>query len=259
MTAKEIFAALSAPFPDDQVKTRMADKSGRKLSYITARTARHRLNTVLGPENWFCGVEASDKWVKCSITISLPEGKTIRREAIGGYPNMPSEEDRVKGGDSDAFKRACALFGIGEYLYGDEVADYDEHKAASPVRASEPHAAYESQQRRPPPPSVPPTKHAVNTTMFDRSGDKYAQQDGWPKHGKQFYPWIMKIKEKYGWDNIVGEIIDLYGPNSNYRFPKMFTEWSPEEVEAVAMFVAHRVSDDPNYKGEFDSHLGGQK
>ncbi len=43
MTAKEIFAALSAPFPDDQVKTRMADKSGRKLSYITARTARHRL------------------------------------------------------------------------------------------------------------------------------------------------------------------------------------------------------------------------
>ena len=36
---------------------------------------------------------------------------------------MPAEEDRVKGGDSDAFKRACVLFGIGEYLYGDEPAD----------------------------------------------------------------------------------------------------------------------------------------
>jgi hypothetical protein len=36
---------------------------------------------------------------------------------------MPADEDRVKGGDSDAFKRACVLFGIGEYLYGDEPAE----------------------------------------------------------------------------------------------------------------------------------------
>jgi hypothetical protein len=36
---------------------------------------------------------------------------------------MPTDEDKVKGGDSDAFKRACVLFGIGEYLYGDDPAE----------------------------------------------------------------------------------------------------------------------------------------
>ena len=36
---------------------------------------------------------------------------------------MPTDEDKVKGGYYDAFKRACVLFGIGEYLYGDEPAE----------------------------------------------------------------------------------------------------------------------------------------
>ena len=58
--------------------------------------------------------------MRCALTIILPDGRAVTREAIGGYPDMPAEEDRVKGGDSDAFKRACVLFGIGEYLYGDE-------------------------------------------------------------------------------------------------------------------------------------------
>ena len=57
------------------------------------------------------------------MTIILPDGREITREALGGYPDMPTEEDRVKGGDSDSFKRACILFGIAEYLYGDETAE----------------------------------------------------------------------------------------------------------------------------------------
>ncbi|MBV8557740.1 MAG: hypothetical protein JO116_19420 [Planctomycetaceae bacterium] len=44
---------------------------------------------------------------------------------------MPTDEDKVKGGDSDAFKRACVLFGIGEYLYGDEPAEPVEPKPTS--------------------------------------------------------------------------------------------------------------------------------
>jgi hypothetical protein len=39
-----------------------------------------------------------------------------RRLAVG--PELAE-----KGGDSDAFKRACVLFGIAEYLYGDEPAE----------------------------------------------------------------------------------------------------------------------------------------
>ena len=115
---EQIFEKLAAPFLSEEVKTRRQD--GREMHYITARTARRRLNDVLGPQNWECRIEPAEHWVKCTLTILLPDGRTVVREAMGGYPKMPSEEDKVKGGDSDALKRACATFGIAEYLYGDD-------------------------------------------------------------------------------------------------------------------------------------------
>jgi hypothetical protein len=119
-----IFARLAEPFPESEVKTR--SQGGAKLRYITARTARRRLNEVLGPAGWETRLQPGDKYVLCVLTIILPGGTRISREALGGYPKMPLEEDAVKGGDSDAFKRACACFGIAEYLYGDEVATFAE-------------------------------------------------------------------------------------------------------------------------------------
>ena len=117
----DLFERLAAPFAAEEVRTRRGPRGD--MRYITARTARRRLNEVVGPSNWSCRVEPSEHWVKCELTIMLPDGREITREAVGGYPNMPEEEDRVKGGDSDAFKRACVLFGIGEYLYGDDPAE----------------------------------------------------------------------------------------------------------------------------------------
>jgi hypothetical protein len=117
----DLWERLAAPFAAEEVRTRRGPRGD--LRYITARTARRRLNEVLGPANWSCRVEPADRWVRCSLTIILPDGKAVTREAVGGYPDMPTDEDKVKGGDSDAFKRACVLFGIGEYLYGDEPAE----------------------------------------------------------------------------------------------------------------------------------------
>jgi len=119
--APDLWERLAAPFAAEEVRTRRGPRGD--LRYITARTARRRLNDVLGPANWSCRVEPAEHWVRCSLTIILPDGKAVTREAIGGYPEMPTDEDKVKGGDSDAFKRACVLFGIGEYLYGDESAE----------------------------------------------------------------------------------------------------------------------------------------
>jgi Rad52/22 family double-strand break repair protein len=119
--APDLFERLAAPFTAEEVRSRRGPRGD--LRYITARTARRRLNEVVGPSNWSCRIEPADRWVRCAITIVLPDGRSLTREALGGYPNMPEEEDRVKGGDSDAFKRACVLFGIGEYLYGDEPAE----------------------------------------------------------------------------------------------------------------------------------------
>ena len=119
--APDLWERLAAPFAAEEVRSRRGPRGD--LRYITARTARRRLNEVVGPANWSCRVEPSEHWVRCALTILLPDGRAVTREAVGGYPNMPEEEDRVKGGDSDAFKRACVLFGIGEYLYGDEPAE----------------------------------------------------------------------------------------------------------------------------------------
>ena len=127
----DLFERLAAPFTAEEVRTRRGPRGD--LRYITARTARRRLNDVLGPANWSCRIEPGDRWVRCALTIILPDGRAVTREAIGGYPDMPAEEDRVKGGDSDAFKRACVLFGIGEYLYGDEPA---EPRRATPTPTS---------------------------------------------------------------------------------------------------------------------------
>ena len=119
--APDLWERLAAPFTAEEVRSRRGPRGD--LRYITARTARRRLNDVLGPANWSCRVEPSERWVRCSLTVILPDGTAVTREAVGGYPAMPDEEDRVKGGDSDAFKRACVLFGIGEYLYGDDPAE----------------------------------------------------------------------------------------------------------------------------------------
>jgi len=127
--APDLWERLAAPFTAEEVRTRRGPRGD--LRYITARTARRRLNEVVGPSNWSCRIEPADRWVRCAITIVLPDGRTLTREALGGYPNMPEEEDRVKGGDSDAFKRACVLFGIGEYLYGDEPAEPAEPRPTS--------------------------------------------------------------------------------------------------------------------------------
>jgi hypothetical protein len=127
--APDLFDRLATPFDPAEVRTRRGPRGD--MRYITARVARRRLNEVVGPANWTCRIEPAERWVKCELTIVLPDGRTITREALGGYPDMPTEEDRVKGGDSDAFKRACVLFGIGEYLYGDESAEPAELRPTS--------------------------------------------------------------------------------------------------------------------------------
>jgi hypothetical protein len=47
----DLFAALAAPFEAHEVRTRM--QGTRQVHYITARTAMNRLDSVLGPENWW--------------------------------------------------------------------------------------------------------------------------------------------------------------------------------------------------------------
>lgn len=119
----EIWAALAAPFPPDQVKER-AGGGGMKLKYITARLAMNRLDSVLGPENWQDSYVETKDGLCCTITVRLPDGTTLSKSDGGGFAKMPEEDNVEKSGYSDAFKRAAVKFGVARYLYNDGLPDF---------------------------------------------------------------------------------------------------------------------------------------
>jgi len=205
-----LFDRLAAPFGPEEVRTRRGPRGD--LRYITARTARRRLNDVLGPANWSCRIEPADRWVRCALTIILPDGRALTREALGGYPAMPDEEDRVKGGDSDAFKRACVLFGIGEYLYGDEPAEPMPPPPTSnrPVRAAEP---------------APPTPTSNGNGRGEPRNvprDRISFPDA-----RAFYGWV----KDNGHLGLAEEIRERKG------FPLYIIRWSPEQIDAATLEI----------------------
>jgi hypothetical protein len=118
----EIFAALAAPFAAREVKTR--SQSGKQLSYITARTAMNRLDSVLGPECWSDEYVEGRDGLKCRLTITLPDGSKVSKEDGGAAAGMSDADNDEKSAFSSAFKRAAVKFGVGRYLYQDGVPDF---------------------------------------------------------------------------------------------------------------------------------------
>ena len=118
----DLFAALCADFEPHEVKQRR--QAGRTLDYVTARTIMNRLDTVLGPENWYDDYVPGEHSVLCRLTIILPDLTKLTKSDAGGYAGMQDEGDDDKSGYSDAFKRASVKFGIGRYLYRDGVPNY---------------------------------------------------------------------------------------------------------------------------------------
>lgn len=120
LDANNIFARLAAPFQNDEVAWRVARagiKHGRPwaqvLAYIDARVARARLNAVLGPSQW--RVEYSygaHGGVLATLSLRV-DGEWIAKQDGADV----TEREPVKGAISGALKRACAVWGIGEYLY----------------------------------------------------------------------------------------------------------------------------------------------
>ncbi len=143
-----IFNALAAEFHPSDVG--MLPKGGRRLPFITARTAMNRLDHVLGPENWWDSYSPrGEHSVFCHLTIRLPDGSTLTKTDVGGGAGMDDLGDDDKSAVSDAFKRAAVKFGVARYLYGNGVPVHAELTAAAP----EPQLALPS----PAPPDEPRT------------------------------------------------------------------------------------------------------
>ena len=120
---------------------------------------------------------------------------------------MPAEEDRVKGGDSDAFKRACVLFGIGEYLYGDEPAE-----PAEPRRAT---------------PTPTPTSN----------GDGRGEPRNVPRDRISF----PDARAFYGWLKDNGHLALAEEIGNREDLPVRIIHWTPEAIDAATLEILERT------------------
>ncbi len=210
----ELFAALAAPFSDDELRVR--SQSGREFQYVTARTVMNRLDEVVGPANWWDEYTPMENAVVCRLTIRLPDGDTLTKSDAGGFTTTVDASDYEKSGFSDAFKRAAVKFGVGRYLYGDgippslrEVLDNEaqEERASQPARSREPEPARAS---------------------LAPSGGAAPKQPAAPRTGKALFAWVKDREEKLGGD-LLRSLSD-WGKSQDY--PPRMVQWSGEQVEA---------------------------
>lgn len=109
---------LRAPLPDSDIKWRPgatnADKSkALALPYFDARAVMDRLDEAVGPANWQDSYRSgADGGVICRLELRI-DGEWIAKE--DGAENTDIEA--VKGGISEALRRAAVKWGIGRYLY----------------------------------------------------------------------------------------------------------------------------------------------
>jgi hypothetical protein len=115
----DIQAVLQQPTPPDEIKWKCQTlnlKTGQAtmVAYTDARLVRKILDEAVGVFGWECTYTRDEKGVLfCALTITSPDGTKVTKEDCG----VPSEFEKEKGEVSDAFKRACFVYGICADLY----------------------------------------------------------------------------------------------------------------------------------------------
>ena len=119
MDAKDIFAALKAPFLDKDLEWRVQSggiKNGNPwaliLCYVDARAVMDRLDEVLGGENWQDEYIHLSGGVECQLHFKVGGEWLFKTD---GSPETAVEA--FKGGYSKALVRCAVKLGIGRYLY----------------------------------------------------------------------------------------------------------------------------------------------
>src|SRR5512139_2583230 len=121
-----ILARLAEPFKPSELEWRgeprgvdvRSMKSGDKckvlvFTYVQARAIQNRLDIVLGGQNWYDVYTAGPAGgVICSLSLRLG-GEWITKQGMAENTQI----EAVKGGESEALKRAAYKWGIGRYLY----------------------------------------------------------------------------------------------------------------------------------------------
>ena len=112
-----ILEELSKPFHPSRITWRPGALTGKKdkalaLAYADTRSYQNRLDEVCGMD-WAVSYTPWGDRIICHLTIN-----GITRSSTG-EPDSDSERSEMAGttAEAQAFKRACAMFGLGRYLY----------------------------------------------------------------------------------------------------------------------------------------------
>jgi hypothetical protein len=114
----EIMKQLQAPFDPLDIEWRVGSTSGDKskgiaLAYVTNRAIMNRLDELFGPFGWRNEFkEWKNNSQLCGISIKFENEWITKWDGADD-----SQTEAVKGGLSDAMKRAGYQWGIGRYLY----------------------------------------------------------------------------------------------------------------------------------------------
>jgi hypothetical protein len=117
-TLSGIIVQLASPFPVEVIEIKPGattqDKSrALALAYADMRVYFERLDAVAGVEAWQSDYQMTARGVLCRLTIC-----GVTKSGIGDYPLDAGDANPATSAEAQAFKRACAAFGIGRYLYG---------------------------------------------------------------------------------------------------------------------------------------------
>lgn len=113
--SNELLTQLSMPFRSHEIAFRVSREVGSNatvLAYITARGIMNRLDQVFGLDGWKDEYQIVEKGVVCSLSCQI-DGQWITKVDAAPFTSI----EPLKGGFSDALKRAGVKFGIGRYLY----------------------------------------------------------------------------------------------------------------------------------------------
>ena len=117
----EMFDRLKMPFPAEDLDWRIqgtprehnGKTTGLVLPYITNRAVMDRLDSVVGAQNWRNEfAQGPIGGVLCGIAIRINGEWIIKFDGAD-----KTDVEAIKGGYSDAMKRAAVQWGIGRYLY----------------------------------------------------------------------------------------------------------------------------------------------
>lgn len=108
---------LKQPFDPKFVKWRVGATNSQKtkgiaLAYIDSREVMKRLDDVCGLGGWQDRYIPVDNGLICEIDIWIGDRWVTKSGTAGNTKVEP-----IKGGGSDALKRAAAVWGVGRYLY----------------------------------------------------------------------------------------------------------------------------------------------